>query len=118
MDKTEKQKQKYHSVSSNSTIQRDSHRNRGQNRYYYTNIHNRLLTKIGTGTSIESGGIKLVVWDFSSHFCESVQSMDVGDQGCCTGHRDLILKMIYAYYIKYLIIFFEKKFYGRTHDFG
>ena len=88
-----------HSVSSSSTIQRDSHINRGQNRYYNSNIHNRLLTNIGT--SIKSDGVRLVLWDFSSHFCESVQTMDVGDQDCCKGHRDIMLKMIYAYHIKY-----------------
>lgn len=101
MDKTEKQKQKYHSVSSSFTIQRNSHRNRDKNRYYNRNIHDRLLTKIGTDTLIESGGVKIVLWDYYSHFWETVQCMNVGDQDCCKGHTDLILKMIYTYYIKH-----------------
>jgi hypothetical protein len=44
---------------------------------------------------------QIVLWDYYSHFWETVQCMNVGDQYCCKGHTDLILKMIYTYYIKH-----------------
>ena len=39
-----------------------------------TQIHDRLLSWLGTGTSIKSGGIKLVLWDQISPLSEMMRS--------------------------------------------
>jgi hypothetical protein len=43
--------------------QSKNHRNMGkQNRYSNTHIHDRSLCGLGTGTSIKSGEVKVVLW--------------------------------------------------------
>jgi len=39
-----------------------------------TQIHAYSLLWIGTGTSIKSGGVKLVLWGQTSPLCEMIQS--------------------------------------------
>jgi hypothetical protein len=38
-----------------------------------TQIHDRSLSRLGTGTSIKSGGIKLILWNQTSPLSEVMQ---------------------------------------------
>ena len=66
VDKNEKEKIPH--CLNNSKIKYQNRRKR-QSRYpYHTHIHDRSLSSLGAGTSIKSGGVKLVVWVQASSF--------------------------------------------------